>query len=104
VCGQSDKDGYSGSAYDTKGCYAAIAQRNAAPIIPTPENEHPWKEDTWGAKARNESLLATRHLGRALWKNGSSYQRRSLVETKMRCFKLLVERVIARNDVRGVNP
>jgi hypothetical protein len=38
-----------------------------------------------------------RCLGRRVWKKWTSYHRRSLVETKMRCFKLLGERVMARD-------
>lgn len=89
-------------AYDTKGCYVAIAQRNAAAIIPTRKNGQPWKENTVGARARNEALRATKYLGRTLWKKWSGYHRRSLVETKMRCFKLLGERVMARDFDRQV--
>ena len=89
-------------AYDTKGCHAAIAARGAAAIIPTRKNGQPWKENTAGAKARNEILRATRHLGRMIWKKWSAYHRRSLVETKMRCFKLLGERVMARDFDRQV--
>ena len=89
-------------AYDTKGCHAAIAARNAAAIIPTRKNGQPWKENTSGARVRNETLRATRHLGRNLWKKWSGYHRRSLVETKMRCFKLLGERVMARDFDRQV--
>ena len=37
-----------------------------------------------------------------LWKKWSGYHRRSLVETKMRCFKLLGERVMARDPHRQV--
>jgi hypothetical protein len=89
-------------AYDTKGCHAAIAARGAAAIIPTRKNAQYWKENTAGAKARNETLRATRYLGRTLWKKWSGYHRRSLVETKMRCFKLLGERVMAREFDRQV--
>jgi hypothetical protein len=89
-------------AYDTKGCHAAIASRNAAAIIPTRKNGRPWQENTSGARVRNETLRATRHLGRTLWKKWSGYHRRSLVETKMRCFKLLGERVMARDFDRQV--
>jgi hypothetical protein len=32
-----------------------------------------------------------------MWKRWSGYQRHSLVETKLRCFKLLGERVMARD-------
>jgi hypothetical protein len=89
-------------AYDTKGSHAAIAARGATAIIPTRKNGQPWKENTAGAKARNEILRATRHLGRTIWKKWSAYHRRSLVETKMRCFKLLGERVMARDFDRQV--
>ena len=89
-------------AYDSKGCHCAIAARGAAAIIPTRKNGQPWKENTAGSKARNEILRATRHLGRTIWKKWSGYHRRSLVETKMRCFKLLGERVMARDFDRQV--
>ena len=39
---------------------------------------------------------------RNLGKKWSGYHRRSLVETKMRCFKLLGERVMARDFDRQV--
>ena len=83
-------------AYDTKKDYAAIAERDAEAIIPVRKNGKLWKENTPGARARNETLRATERLGRTIWKKWSGYHRRSLVETKMRCFKLLGERVKAR--------
>jgi len=83
-------------AFDTKASYAAITQRGADAIIPVRKNGKPWKENTPGAKVRNEALRANRRLGRTIWKKWSGYHRRSLVETKMRCFKLLGERVKAR--------
>ena len=55
-----------------------------------------------GVEARNEALRAIKRLGRAIWKKWSGYHRRSLVETKMRCFKLLGERVMARDFDRQV--
>ena len=89
-------------AYDTKGCYEAIARRGAQAIIPTRKNAKPWKDRRPGADARNAILDATRHLGRKIWKRWAGYHRRSLVETKMRCFKLLGERVMARDFDRQV--
>lgn len=38
-----------------------------------------------------------RRLSRRIWKKWAGYHRRSLVEPKMRCFKLLGERVMARD-------
>jgi len=89
-------------AYDTKGCHEAIAQRGAQAIIPTRKNAKPWKNLRPGAKARNAILATTRQLGRKIWTKWSGYHRRSLVETKMRCFKLLGERVMARDFDRQV--
>jgi hypothetical protein len=89
--------------YDTKGCHEAIAQRGAQAIIPTCKNAKPWKDQrSPGAEARNAILAATRRLGRKILKKWSGYHRRSLVETKMRCFKLLGERVMARDFERQV--
>ena len=84
-------------AYDTRGCHAAIAARSACAVIPARKNARPWLENTPGAQARNETVRSTRRLGRAIWRRWSGYHRRSLVETKMRCFKLLGERVTARD-------
>lgn len=72
-------------AYDTRACHAAIAARGAA-----------------GATVRNDALRCCRHLGRAIWKRWTGYHRRSLVEAKMRCFKLLGERVMSRDFDRQV--
>jgi hypothetical protein len=83
-------------AYDTKGCQAAIAERGAVAIIPVRRNGQPWKKEGPAVEARNEILRATKRLGRTIWKKWSGYHRRSLVETKMHCFKLLGHRVAAR--------
>lgn len=92
VIGQVTADG----AYDTRPCYAAIAARQASALIPTRRNGRPWKETTLGAHARNEFLRATRHLGRAIWRNWSGYHRRSRGEAKVRGLKLRGERPMAR--------
>jgi hypothetical protein len=89
-------------AYDTRACDAAIAARSACAVIPARKNARPWLENTLGAQARNEILRATRRLGRTIWRRWSGYHRRSLIETKMRCFKLLGERVMARDFDRQV--
>jgi IS5 family transposase len=83
-------------AYDTRKCHTAIAGRGAAAIIPVRRNGQPWKKDGPGVEARNETLRATKRLGRTIWKKWSDYHRRSLVETKMHCFKLLGHRVASR--------
>lgn len=89
-------------AYDTRKCHDAIAERGADAIIPTRKNARLWKPDTAGATARNDILRATDHLGRALWRRWSNYHRRSRVETKMNCFKLLGQRLMARDFDRQV--
>lgn len=89
-------------AYDTKACHAAIAQRGAQAVIPPRKNARPWRTTLVVATSRNAALNACHRLGRAIWKKWSGYQRRSLVETKMHCFKRLGERVMARTFERQV--
>src|SRR3972149_548182 len=83
-------------AYDTRNCHAAIAERGAAAIIPVRRNGTAGPKDGPGVDARNETLRAMKRLGRAIWKKWSGYHKRSLVETKMHCFKLLGQRLRAR--------
>ena len=89
-------------AYDTRMCHDAIADHGAAAIIPPRKNAKPWKTVTAGAVARNEALRASKYLGRALWRRWSGYHRRSRVETKMHCVKLLGQRLLARDFDRQV--
>jgi hypothetical protein len=89
-------------AYDTRKCHDAIADRGAAAVIPPRKNAKPWKAVTAGAVARHEALRASTHLGRALWRRWSGYHRRSRVETKMHCVKLLGQRLMARDFDRQV--
>jgi hypothetical protein len=89
-------------AYDTRLSHAVIAERGAIAIIPSRKNAPPWKENRPGAAVRNDILRAVRRFGRTLWKKWSGYHCRSLVETKTRCFKLLGERVMARDFDRQV--
>ena len=84
-------------AYDTRACRAAIAARGAAAVLPPRKNGKPWKEQTAGATVRNAALHRCRRLGRAVWKRWAGCHRRSLVEARMRCFKLLGERVMSRD-------
>ena len=88
--------------YDTRKCHDAIADRGAAAVIPPRKNAKPWKPNTAGAVARNEALRASKYLGRALWRNWSGYHRRSRVETKMHCMKLLGQRLMALDFDRQV--
>ena len=87
-------------AYDTKRCHTAILARDAVPIIPIRKNGRPWKEDCPAAQARNETLRATRHYGRAFWKRWTGYHARSRAEAKMRCLKSFGDRIAARDPDR----
>ena len=89
-------------AYDTRKCHDAIAARNANAVIPPRKNAKLWKPDTPGARARNEAVRSTKYLGRALWRQLTGYHRRSRVETKMHCVKLLGQRLSARDFDRQV--
>jgi hypothetical protein len=81
---------------DGRACRDAIASRSADAIIPPRRNAKPWTKDSPGAAGRNEALRAIKRLGRTIWRKWSGYHRRSRVETKMNCMKLLGQRLAAR--------
>jgi hypothetical protein len=89
-------------AYDTRKCHEAIAARNAAAVIPPRRNAKTWKPASAGAVARNETLRASKDLGPTLWRRWSGYHRRSRVEAKMNCIKLLGQSLMARDFDRQV--
>ncbi|MCR9148487.1 MAG: IS5 family transposase, partial [Rhodobacteraceae bacterium] len=87
-------------AYDTRRCHKAIIERDAVPIIPIRKNGRLWKEDCPAARARNDTLRATRYYGPAFWKRWTGYHARSRIEAKMRCLKSFGERIMARDPDR----
>ncbi len=89
-------------AYDTRRCHDAIAARNAHAVVPPRKNAKPWNPTSAGAIALNEAVNASRYLGRAIWRRWSGYHRRSRVETKMHCVKLLGQSLMARDFDRQV--
>ena len=89
-------------AYDTRRSHETIASRGAQAVIPPRKNARPWRPTSAGAIARNETLRTCRHLGRAIWRRWSGYHRRSRVETKMHCIKLLGQRLAARDFDRQI--
>ncbi|TCB36133.1 IS5 family transposase [Acinetobacter sp. ANC 4910] len=94
---------YTDGAYDTKKCRQVIADRQAHAVIPPRKNAKPWKNIKISSLERNELLRTVKCLGRTLWKKWSGYHRRSLVETKMHCIKLLGDKLSARNFQSQVN-
>ncbi len=94
---------YTDGAYDTKRCHQVIADRQAHAVIPPRKNVKPWKDTKSSSLERNELLRTVTRLGRTLWKKWSGYHRRSLVETKMHCIKLLGDKLSARSLDSQVN-
>ncbi|OOY14404.1 IS5 family transposase [Thioclava sp. DLFJ4-1] len=102
LLGQIPKDEQIGTvtadeAYHTRRCQAAITARLAVPIIPVRKNGRPWKENGPAAKARNETLRATKHYGKAFWNTWTGFHARSRVEAKMRGIKEFGERIAAKD-------
>jgi len=89
-------------AYDTRKCHDAIAARDAHAVIPPRKNAKPWKPTSAEAIARNDAVNAQRYLCRIVWRRWSGYHRRSRVETKMHCIKLLGQSLMARDFERQV--
>lgn len=94
---------YTDGAYDTRYCQEVIVDRQTHPAIPPRKNAKPWKDSTIRSIERNELLQTVKHLGRTIWKKWSGYHRRSLVETKMYCIKLLGDKLSARSFQSQVN-
>ena len=94
---------YTDGAYDTKQCRQVIADRQAHAVIPLRKNAKPCKDTKTSSLERNELLRTVKRLGRTIWKNWSGYHRRSLIETKMHCIKLLGDKLRARNFQSQVN-
>ena len=93
---------YADGAYDTRDCLDAIARRQAQAVIAPRNNASFWRRSSPGSEHRSEAVRACKRFGWRLWKSWSGYHRRSLVETKMHCFKRLGERVTARTFERQV--
>ena len=99
---------YTDRVYDTKQCRQVIADRQAHMVIPPRKNAKP-RKDTKSSSLERNKLLRTVNLakqcfsGRTLWKKWSGYHRRSLVETKMHCIKLLGDKLMARSFPSQVN-
>jgi hypothetical protein len=89
-------------AYHTRKCHEAIAAREAHAVIPPRKNAKPRKPTSSLAIARNNAVNAQQYLGRTLWRRWSGYHRRSRVETKMHCMKLLGQSLMARDFQRQV--
>lgn len=89
-------------AYDTRHCHTAIIDRQAIPVIPIRKNGRLSKEDCPAARARNDTLRATRHSGRAFWKRWTGYHARSRIEASVRCLKAFGERIMARDPDRKI--
>ena len=89
-------------AYDTRDCSDAIAKRGAQAVIPPRKNAHFWARTSLGSANRDEAVRACKRFGWRIWKIWSGYHRRSLMKTKMHCFKRLGERVVARTFERQV--
>jgi hypothetical protein len=83
-------------AYDTQQCHALLTARGAQALIPVRQGAAFWTNRSPAARSRNAIVRETRRVGSRQWKQDSGYHRRSLVETKMHCFKRLGERVAAR--------
>ena len=94
---------YTDGAYDTKCCRQLISDRQAHAIIPPRKNAKPWKDQKTESLERNELLKTIKRLGKTIWKKWSGYHRRSLVETKMHCIKLLGDKLSASNFQSQVN-
>ncbi len=89
-------------AYDTRRCHETIVAHGAKTIIPPRKNSKQCNPTSPGAIARNDAPRSCEYLGRPIWRRWRGYHRRSRVETKMHCIKLLGQFLMARDFDRQV--
>lgn len=77
---------YADGAYDSKANHKLIAHKEATACIPPRNKAGLWEK----GHPRNEAVLVMRKEGLTHWKKMSGYHRRSLAETAMYRFKLLL--------------
>ncbi len=87
-------------ACDTRTCHSAIAEHGGTAIIPSRKNGRPWNKDGPAARARNETLRATRYFGRAFWKRLTGYHARRRIEAQMCRLRSFGKRLTSRDPDR----
>jgi hypothetical protein len=87
-------------AYDTRRLPQGHHRTAGHADRPDPQERAAMEEDCPAARARNDTLRATRYYGRAFWKRWTGYHVRSRIEAKMRCLKSFGERIAARDPDR----
>ena len=86
-------------AYDSHGCHAAIAERDARATIPPRDGAVTWGDD----HPRDVILQEIEAKGLDGWKNESGYHRRSIAENMMYRLKQLGDSLYSRTFERQVN-
>jgi len=101
------KKAYGDGAYDKNVCYESFGRRGITPVVPPQRNavfkrtdDRPW------LNPRQEALFMIKGLGdddsaRALWKKLFGYHKRSLVETAMYRFKMLLGTTLASRTMQN---
>ena len=72
-------------------------------MIPPRKNAQALERQTNEVFEKNRLLKIIKDIERVIWKKWAGYHRRSLVETKMHCIKLLGDKLSARNFQSQVN-
>jgi hypothetical protein len=85
------------------GPFSSLYGNSSGGTILAESKEGQGKDTKSSSLERNELLRTIKRLGRTLWKKWSGYHRRSLVETKMHCIKLLGDKLSARSFDSQVN-
>ena len=72
-------------------------------MIPPRKNAQALERQTNEVFEKNRLLKIIKDIERVIWKKWAGYHRRSLVETKMHCIKLLGDKLTARSFPSQVN-
>ncbi|MEM9674470.1 MAG: IS5 family transposase [Bacteroidota bacterium] len=88
VVGNKVEAFYGDGAYDKKKARQAVARAGAKAIVPPPSNAV--KRELPGLEERNQAIDRIGQIGRQAWKKEVGYHKRSLSETAMYRYKMVI--------------
>lgn len=81
---------YGDGAYDKKKARKVVAKMGAKAIVPPPRNAVRSSDDLPGLVERNQAIDSMEQIGRKKWKQEVGYHKRSLSETAMHRYKMII--------------
>ena len=92
---------YGDGAYDKKKARKVVARLGAKAIVPPPKNAAKSGDDLWGLAERNQAIDRIEQIGRKQWKQEVGYHKRSLSETAMHRYKMVIGNTLTTRKIEN---